>query len=129
MKPAPSKILVVEDESIVASHIAVPLKNSGYEVTDTVTSGEMALFSGREDEPDLIWMDLVRDGKMSGTVTAEKNNSRRDVPVIFLTAYSEKNSGQSKSRICEGQTTEFRGRVEQPFSTCKHLPLVQKNIQ
>lgn len=90
MKPAQSKILVVEDESIVAAHIAETLKHSGYQVTDTVTSGEMALQSVGQDEPDLILMDIVLDGELSGTETAEKINSDMDVPVIFLTAHSDK---------------------------------------
>lgn len=85
-----SKILVVEDESIVASHIAETLKHSGYDVTDTVSSGERALQSVGEDKPDLILMDIVLDGEMSGTEAAEKINSRMDIPVIFLTAYSDK---------------------------------------
>jgi len=89
MKSAPSKILVVEDESIVATHIAETLKHSGYEVTDTVSSGEMALLSVGREEPDLILMDIVLNGGMSGIEAAEKINARLDVPVIFLTAYSD----------------------------------------
>ncbi len=90
MKLTHSKILVVEDESIVATHIAETLKHSGYEVTDTVSSGEMALLSVEREEPDLILMDIVLNGGMNGIETAEKINARLDVPVIFLTAYSDK---------------------------------------
>ncbi len=90
MKPAQSKILIVEDESIVATHIAETLKLSGYEVTDTVPSGEMALQSVGKDQPNLILMDIVLNGGMSGIETAEKINADLDVPVIFLTAYSDK---------------------------------------
>lgn len=89
MKPAQSKILVVEDESIVASHIDEILKHSGYHVTATVPSGEMAILSVGEETPDLILMDIVLGGEMSGIETAEKINSSIDVPVIFLTAYSD----------------------------------------
>lgn len=84
-----SKILVVEDESIVASHIGEILKDSGYKVTDTVPSGEMALLSVGEEEPDLILMDIVLNGGMSGIEAAKKINSHIDVPIIFLTAYSD----------------------------------------
>ena len=90
MKLTPRKILIVEDESIVATHIAEMLKHSGYEVTDTVPSGEMALLSIGREKPDLILMDIVLNGGMSGIETAEKINSSLDVPVIFLTAYSDK---------------------------------------
>ncbi len=89
MKLKQSKILVVEDESIVASHIGEILKHSGYKVTGTVSSGEMALLSVGEDEPDLILMDIVLNGGISGIETAQKINSHVDVPIIFLTAYSD----------------------------------------
>ncbi len=90
MNHKPNKILIVEDECIVASHIAETLKDLGYQITDMVTSGEMALQSVGKDQPDLILMDIVLGGEMTGTQTAEEINARIDVPVIFLTAYSDK---------------------------------------
>ncbi|NIP99754.1 MAG: response regulator, partial [Nitrospinaceae bacterium] len=87
MNTVQPKILVVEDESIVAAHISESLKHSGYRVTDTVPSGEQALKSVRQNTPDLVLMDIVLKGKLGGIEAAELIYSRYDVPIIFLTAY------------------------------------------
>ncbi|PSB35621.1 hybrid sensor histidine kinase/response regulator [filamentous cyanobacterium Phorm 46] len=85
----PIKILVVEDEVIVAEDIAGRLKKLGYIVTGTVVSGEEALEKVAEERPDLVLMDIVLKGDMDGIITAEKIRAKVDVPIVFLTAYAD----------------------------------------
>ena len=84
------RILVVEDESIVAMDIAATLRNLGYEVTATVPSGEQAVREVEENMPDLVLMDIVLKGEMDGIVAAERIRSLFNVPIVFLTAYADK---------------------------------------
>lgn len=64
------RILIVEDESIVALDIARRLKGLGYGVSAVVSSGEEALESVRTDQPDLVLMDIVLQREMDGIHTA-----------------------------------------------------------
>lgn len=84
------KIMVVEDEMIVAEDIKVSLMSSGYDVCAKVRSGEEAIRKVEEHLPDLIMMDVVLDGEMDGITAAEEINSRFDIPVIYLTAHATK---------------------------------------
>ena len=82
-----ARILVVEDESIVAMDIADTLQKLGHAVTDTVPSGERAIASIQENRPDLILMDIGLEGTMDGIQTAEQIRAQFSIPVIFLTAF------------------------------------------
>lgn len=82
-----AKILVVEDEWIIANDIKDILVEMGYRVTAIASSGEEAMARVEEDPPDLMLMDIVLRGKMTGIDTACAIRARRDIPVIFLTAY------------------------------------------
>lgn len=86
---AKAKILVVEDESIIAMDIAMSLESLGYEVTATVPSGEQAIEKVAEDKPDLIFMDIVIKGEMDGIETAGRIHSQFNIPVVYLTAYAD----------------------------------------
>ncbi|MEG5000832.1 hybrid sensor histidine kinase/response regulator [Microcoleus sp. B4-D4] len=88
------KILVVEDEVIVAEDIAGRLKKLGYIVTATVVSGEEALEKVAEERPDLVLMDIVLKGNMDGITTAEQIRTKVDVPTVFLTAYADEKTLQ-----------------------------------
>ena len=85
----PIKILVVEDEVIVAEDIGFRLKKLGYIVTATVASGEEAIEKVAENRPDLVLMDIVLKGDMDGVTAAEKIRNRVDIPIVFLTAYAD----------------------------------------
>lgn len=85
----PIKILVVEDEIIVAEDIRFRLKKLGYIVTATVASGEEAIEKVTENQPDLVLMDIVLKGDMDGVTAAEKIQNKVDIPTIYLTAYAD----------------------------------------
>lgn len=83
------RILVVEDEGIVAKDIVDSLKKLGYEVSAAVASGKEALKNIEENKPDLVLMDIILKGELNGIETTAKINSRFDIPVIYLTAYAD----------------------------------------
>lgn len=84
-----ARILVVEDEAIVAEDIASSLERLGYGVTGIAASGEDAIRLAVETVPDLILMDIVLQGEIDGIAAAEAIRERLDVPVLYLTAYAD----------------------------------------
>jgi DNA-binding LytR/AlgR family response regulator len=102
-------VLVVEDENIVAKDIQQSLLKMGYKVIGTASSGEKAKEILKENQPDIILMDIMLKGNMSGIDTAEYVKDIYDLPVIFLTAYADENT-LSKAKI-----TEPDGYILKPF--------------
>ncbi len=84
------KVLIVEDETLVAMEIESALKREGFYVCNVVDNGEEAIESVKECQPDVVLMDIYLRGKPNGIDTCQKIKSIREVPVIFLTAYSDK---------------------------------------
>jgi PAS domain S-box-containing protein len=105
-----NKIMVVEDESIVAEHIRRSLLNMGYSVTSVVSSGPSAIKDAEDKSPDLVLMDIVLDGEMDGIETAKLIRSRFNIPIVFLTAFSDENILQ------RAKITEPFGYVIKPFN-------------
>ena len=95
-----TNILIVEDESIVAKDIAQSLKKLGYNVIETASSGEAAVIIAEEKKPDLVLMDIMLKGEMSGIDAANFIHEKNNIPVIFLTAYADE-STLSKAKISE----------------------------
>ncbi len=103
------KILVVEDESIIAEDIRRSLQNLGYSVSAVVSSGEKAIKVVEENSPDLVLMDIMLQGKMDGIEAAEQIRSHFNIPVVYLTAYSDE-------KILErAKITEPFGYIIKPF--------------
>lgn len=86
---SPAKVMIVEDEVIAAMATARMLKKLGFDVCGNVTSGEEALLAFDGECPDIIIMDIRLDGELDGIETTRQLKLRRDVPVIFVTAYSD----------------------------------------
>jgi len=86
------KILIVEDDALVAQDIKQILQNSRHSVTSVATSGQEALIKAKKDSPDLVLMDIVLKGKINGIETAHKIHAHFDIPVIYITAYSGKDT-------------------------------------
>ncbi len=82
-------VLVVEDESIVSKDIQLTLKKLGYEVVGSATTGENAVELALSLKPDVILMDIMLKGAMSGVEAAESIQKEISVPIIFLTAYAD----------------------------------------
>ena len=85
----PAKVMVVEDERIVALHLKQQLTRLGYSVPAMATSGERALRQIVEIQPDVVLMDIHIEGTLDGIATAGQIPPDLQIPVIYLTAYSE----------------------------------------
>ncbi len=83
------KILIVEDETIIAMELSHRLKRAGYDVVAAVASGKEAIKETAELLPDLILMDIHISGSLDGIETAEIIHSAQDIPIIYLTAFSD----------------------------------------
>ncbi len=84
-----ARVLIVEDDMLVARGIAGTLTSLGHEVAGSVTSGEAAIAAAAEVTPDVVLMDVRLEGEMDGTEAAAHLRQQLDVPVVFLTAYSD----------------------------------------
>ncbi|HWP93639.1 MAG TPA: response regulator [Thermodesulfobacteriota bacterium] len=96
------KVLVVEDEENLAQYIKFTLNNLGYDVPAVVSSGEDAIQKTGELKPDLVLMDIVLKGEMDGIEAAERIRTIFDIPVIYLTGYTD-------------TKTLKRANIEEPF--------------
>ncbi len=104
-----TRILVVEDESIVALDIRHRLAGMGYEVAGQAASGEEAVQKARDLLPDLVLMDIKLRGEMDGVEAAGIIRAELQLPVIFLTAFADDPTFQRAS------LTEAFGYILKPF--------------
>jgi diguanylate cyclase (GGDEF)-like protein/PAS domain S-box-containing protein len=88
------RILIVEDEGLIARDIKDMVRNAGYEVSAVVGTGEDAVEKAETTHPDLILMDIILRGEMDGVEAAEKIRKRFNIPVIYLTAHTDENTLQ-----------------------------------
>jgi DNA-binding LytR/AlgR family response regulator len=89
---AKTKILIVEDEAIIAKDIENVLTKAGYKVVGTFSNGEAAVENVDDLNPDIILMDIMLKGDMSGIQAAEIIREKSNIPVVFLTAYADENT-------------------------------------
>ena len=87
-----AQILVVEDEAVVAMDIRSRLEDLGYSVTASVRSGEEAVRSACEIQPDLVLMDINLQGDMDGISAAACIQERNPTPVVFMTAHGDQDT-------------------------------------
>jgi len=106
---ANTRILVVEDESIVALDIQTTLKSLGYEVLGIAASGEEAIQKAEESIPDLVLMDIMLKGVIDGTEAANQIRIRFNIPVVYLTSYSD------ESTLQRAKITESFGYILKPY--------------
>lgn len=104
-----SKILIVEDEAIVAEDIASRLEKMGYTIADIVASGEEAIVAANTTQPDIVLMDIMLQGKIGGIVAARQIYTELNVPVIYLTAYADPKT------LKQAKVTNPFGYILKPF--------------
>jgi CheY-like chemotaxis protein len=87
----PVKVLIVEDEVIVAEDVRSKLSTKGFEVTGIVDTFDKALESVKANQPDVMILDIRIKGEITGVETAIilAGQSEKPIPVVFLTAFSE----------------------------------------
>lgn len=103
------KILVVEDEFIVAMDIRSRLTKLGYTVVDSVSSGEEAINKVAENPPSLVLMDVNLKGSIDGVEAARQIRNRFDIPIIYLTANADDHT------LNRAKETEPLGYIIKPF--------------
>lgn len=103
------KILIVEDEGVVALHIEKALEKLGYVVAGIANSGDGAIVKATEIRPDLVLMDIVLKGAVDGIDAAEKISAILNIPVIYLTAHAD------ESTLQRAKLTEPFGYIVKPF--------------
>jgi signal transduction histidine kinase len=104
-----TRILIVEDESIVAMDMERRLRSLGYEVVGHVMRGDEAPDATAEARPDLVLMDIHLKGELDGIEAAEQIKREHRVPVIYITAYSD------EATLQRAKVTEPYGYILKPF--------------
>ena len=104
-----ARLLIVEDEGIVALNIQTRLEGLGYSVVASVSSGEEAIEVSGETRPDLILMDIKLDGKVDGIEAAAEIRRLFQLPVVYLTAYT------NDETLNRAKLTEPYGYILKPF--------------
>ncbi len=82
------KVLIIEDEVIIALRFKTYFQHEGYIVTDSVTTGEEAIISATENPPELLITDINLAGEMNGLDAVENIYTFSKIPVIFVTGYN-----------------------------------------
>jgi signal transduction histidine kinase len=108
-----TRILVVEDERIVAEDLSMSLQELGYDVPAILESAEEVIARASEIAPDLILMDVMLGGKLDGVEAAERLAAIADIPVIFLTAHADDATFQRAKR------SEPLGYLLKPFDVAQ----------
>lgn len=89
MNTSSIKILIVEDEMVIAANISLELSKLGYVVTGIVSKGEDAINHVKNECPDIILMDINLKGKLDGIETVKHIQEYHNIPVIYLTANAD----------------------------------------
>lgn len=107
--PQPAKILIVEDERIVAKNLERRLREFGYQVNGSVSSGEEAIAVAEKTQPDLALMDIRLAGAMDGAEAARVLWERLHIPVVYITAHTDADT------IAQLKGSPAYGYVVKPF--------------
>lgn len=105
----PPRILIVEDEAVVALHLKRELTNLGYIVAGIADDGEQALERLVNEMIDLVLLDIHLSGPLDGIETAKRIPKYLHIPVVYLTAYSE------DSTLARASETNPYGYLIKPF--------------
>src|SRR5208283_2579766 len=121
-----ANILIVENEAIVAADLANKLRQLGYGVSGATARGEDALLLARERGTDLVLMDIRLAGQMDGVEAAERIRKECNLPVIYLTAYSD------RATLQRAKLTDPFGYILKPFEEREletHIEMALHNHQ
>jgi PAS domain S-box-containing protein len=107
---ATQRILIVDDEIIIARELEARLNGFGYEVAGIASSGRQAIALTAQTEPNLVLMDIVLKGDMDGIEAADGIRQRWPIPIIFMTAHTD------EATLRRAKVTEPFGYVVKPFT-------------
>ena len=104
-----TKILIVEDEMIIAANISLQLTELGYEVIGIISRGEEALLHIDQHQPDILLLDINLKGNIDGIETAQIMQKTFDIPIIYLTANAD------EAHFNRAKTTHPYAFISKPF--------------
>lgn len=116
------RILIVEDEIIVAMDIQQILEKLGYDVYAVVSSGEESIKKASRIKLDLVLMDIKLKGKINGLKAAQHLQKRFNLPVIYLSAYGDDVTKESSQR------TKHFGFIHKPFQEKELRSIIEKAL-
>ena len=90
----PPQLLIVEDEILLAMDMEARLAEMGFCVVDKAGTGAAAIAAAEQHHPDLILMDIRLSGDMDGIAAASEIRRHHDIPVIFMSAYTDDKTRQ-----------------------------------
>lgn len=117
------RILIVEDEGVVAINTKITLMNQGYEVLPIAISAKTALDLTERERPDLVLMDIKLRGTTDGIEAALQIWDNFRIPAVFVTAYATR---EVMDRI--GKTPHF-GFLEKPVTAGQLKPAIEKALE
>ena len=110
-EPERNKIVIVEDEGIIAADLRGRLTSVGYSVAAIAASGNEALRLIRQTSPDLVLMDIRIKGNQDGIQVAQRVHEEFDIPVVYLTAYDDRGT------LERATATQAYGYIKKPIAS------------
>ncbi len=120
-----TRVLIVEDEPIIADDIALTLDDLGFEVVDMVNSAELALLAIKEKGPDLVLLDIKIKGEKDGIRLAHEINEQFKVPFVFLSSLYDENTIQ-RAKSADPGAYVVKPFKEQDLKVAIELALTKK---
>ena len=115
----PIQILLAEDELMIAEDVQINLEDLGYHVIQVTTSGEDTVEAATQLRPDIVLMDIMLKGEMDGIHAAQLIRRQHNIPVVYLTSYSDKET------LERAKIPEPFGFILKPF----HIDGLQSTIE
>lgn len=117
------KILIVEDEIIIAMDLQCTLKDLGYNFSEIVSSGEESIKKASLLLPDVVLMDIKLRGRIDGVKAAERIYKRFKIPIIYVSAYSDEETLKRMNKV------KNFGYLNKPFEERKLKKVLEKALR
>ena len=119
------KILIVEDENIIALDIRAMLEDLGYMDSAIVSSGEESIQKASIMKPDLVLMDIKLKGSLDGVSAGQEIFKQFQIPIVYLTAYSDQ---ATVNRINHGKNVNSPTVINKPFDEGELKTVINTNL-
>lgn len=117
------RVLIVEDEAILALELTEDLKQSGFDVVGVVTNGDMVLSEAMKSKPDVIVMDIKLHGFRDGIEAALRIRGLLKVPIVYLSTYSYE---AVKDRVAKTVPAYY---LEKPYNEVEFIRTIHNAIE
>ena len=119
------KILIVEDENIIALDIRAMLEDLGYRVSAVVSSGEDSIKKASKMKPDLVLMDVKLKGNLDGVSAGQEIFKQFQIPIVYLTAYSDQ---ATVKKIIDDKSGNSPSVINKPFDERELLTVIDTTL-